>query len=377
MALKKNYKKETCKTKEIWLAKRGIGASDAAAIVGKSKWLTKYDIAKRLLTNEPIKERTNSRMVEGTLKEPLIRATFALDTNYEIINPPKKSYWLYRSKEEPLLTLTPDGFIVKDGKLFGLEIKDCELHRAEQIEMWESNVLPEQYYYQLLHYMIVLNDIDGVCLVAHLKYYAKDEETGKWNFSYAVDRQYWVYRQDVLDHIKYLKDKELDFVNQIKTSTLDNFKEEEMKEDVMFELDTISDVSHGILRVRDYEKSLAMVNDILNSYPVYKISTDAELKEAKATRALFNKTIKAIDRKRIDTIEEFVGEFKTQCNDIKALLDARATEFGNEIDEYIANRDVINQVKTYKAIITFEDKNMIEKINEFCKKNNLNLTIKE
>ena len=88
--MNKNYKKEIYKTREEWLKSRGIGGSDAAAILGKSPWLSKEKVKKRLLEPNSYEEKKNSRMVEGTLKEPLIRQMFILNTGYKVTEPPKK-----------------------------------------------------------------------------------------------------------------------------------------------------------------------------------------------------------------------------------------------------------------------------------------------
>lgn len=211
--MKKNYKKETYKTREEWLKNRGIGGSDAATIVNASKWSTKNELYNRLVYSKEPNKKSNSRMVEGTLAEEHIRELWALDhSSFKVLRPPKRTFWIFRRKDYPLLTCTPDGLFYIGTDLFGLEIKDVELIKSDVKQMWESNTLPDQYYYQVLHYMVVIKDLKGVCLTAHLKYFTYDEETQKWVFDYAVDKNYWIYREDIIDHIKYLEGKEIDFI---------------------------------------------------------------------------------------------------------------------------------------------------------------------
>ena len=96
--MKKNYKKEIYKTREDWLSHRGIGGSDAAAICNKSKWRTACDVYKALTSSKQKKEIKNTRMVEGTKAEPLIRNLFELEhPEYKVIHPPKKGSWLFRA----------------------------------------------------------------------------------------------------------------------------------------------------------------------------------------------------------------------------------------------------------------------------------------
>lgn len=215
MTLKKNYKKEIYKSRKDWLKARGIGGSDAAAILGKSKWLTKKALLKRLLGDTEIEEKKNSRMIEGTMKEPLIRKLYMLNSKDNVVEPPKRNCWLFRRKDYPLITCTPDGLIRTENGPFGYEVKDVALYRKEQIDSWEEGILPEQYYIQILHYMVTMNDLIGVKMTAHLMYYKKNEETEKWEYDYSIFRRYIVMRDDVLDDIKYLEEKELDFIREV------------------------------------------------------------------------------------------------------------------------------------------------------------------
>lgn len=219
--MSKNYTKETYKTSEAWLANRGIGSSDAAAICNKSKWKTPRDVYNSITSKEQKKEVKNARMTEGTLAEPHIRALFEIEhPEYKVTHPPKKGSWLFRRKDYPLLTLTPDGLLeeIATGKKLGLEIKDIELRKREQKELWLNDTLPDDYYFQTLHYMVVKNDLEGVILVARLKFYSFD-----YNNEYTLDhietRYYWIMREDedVSKHISYLEKKEISFIeNNIK-----------------------------------------------------------------------------------------------------------------------------------------------------------------
>ena len=213
---KKNYKKEIYHSRQEWLENRGIGGSDAAAIIGKSKWLTKTQVEKRLLGKTEIVEKKNDRMIEGTLKEPLIRKMYMLNTKFNVVEPPKRNCWLFRRRDYPLITCTPDGFIKKEDGLYGLEIKDVALYRKPQIDSWEEGILPEQYYVQVLHYMVTMEDVVGVILYANLMYYKKDDDTEKWEYDYSVLRQYTIMREDVKGDIEYLEQKEIEFINELK-----------------------------------------------------------------------------------------------------------------------------------------------------------------
>lgn len=214
----KNVIKTTFKTKDEWLKAKNktIGGSEAAMVVNKSAWGTNSDLYTKIINNRPIKVQENEKMREGTKAEEHIRALFGLDRkDITIKNPPKKGYWLFQRKDKPYISCTPDGLAKTDkGKLWGIEIKNVDLIKREVRAIWENNQLPEQYYFQCLQYLLVFSEMEGVVLVAHQKYYKHNEETNKWDFDYAIDRQYKVYREDkeVKSHLAYLERKETEFI---------------------------------------------------------------------------------------------------------------------------------------------------------------------
>lgn len=215
----KNYKKISFKTKEDWLKakQQTIGGSEAAAILNKSKWLTLDDVYNKFVYGKEKSVQENERMIKGTRAEDHIRQLFGLDTDeFEVISPAKKRYVMYVRKDKPYISCTPDGFaIVKaNGRKYGLEIKDVELRKNAEINTWEGNTLPDQYYCQCLQYLVAMNDLDGVILVAHLKKYGFDNETKKWFYKESVTRPYFIYRKSAQAAIAYLEGKETTFYEE-------------------------------------------------------------------------------------------------------------------------------------------------------------------
>lgn len=183
-----------------WLKARAnsIGGSDLALILGKAKFGTLDDLYDRL-TGKPQKEETvTDRMVEGTLTESSIRTLFSFDfkKEYEVTNPPRNGNWLWKNPAYPFVHCSPDG-ILRDRKtkeFGGLEIKNVELAKTEDIELWNSNRLPDQYFWQCVQYLLAIPDLQFVVLYAHLKYFAKYGE--EWKFDHAEDRAYLIRREE-------------------------------------------------------------------------------------------------------------------------------------------------------------------------------------
>ena len=212
-----NYTVELYSTREEWLKNRGIGGSDAAAIVGNGKWKNSNDIYTRITSHQPEEEVENERMVDGRNAEEHIRELFKINhKDLEIVKYPKRKIVMFRRKDYPLMTLSPDSIFVNksSGKQIGVEFKDVELRKTEDKVLWGSNGLPNQYYFQILYYLVVNEDLEAVCLNAHLKHYSFNDKTQKMEFEYAELKDFWIYRDEVENHIKYLEKAVINFIEK-------------------------------------------------------------------------------------------------------------------------------------------------------------------
>lgn len=147
-----------------------------------------------------------------------------------------------------------------------------------------------------------------------------------------------------------------------------------------FELETIADRNNGILAVKDFESNLQLVTNALSVYQNIVINTEEEKKELKSKRAELNKIIKAIDRKRIDTLTQFCDDFEIQCNTIKEQFDIAQKTIGEKVKEFEDNQKVAveegKSITKYTATLKFYDERVIKKLQEFAIKNCCELTIK-
>jgi predicted phage-related endonuclease len=212
---KKNYKRFAFKTKDEWLTfkENTIGGSEASAVVGKSKWLTRDDLYNKFVLKKTKKVSTNQRIEDGIKSEPLIAQQFAIDDKRYKIKQQKNPYITYQRVDKPYLTVSPDRLAIftPTGHLVGVEIKDVELLRKEDKENWEIGLLPDQYFYQALHYFVVLNNVKEVVVLAHLNYMKFDEETNTMIHDKSVTKPYLLLRKDMEKEIEWLEKKETDF----------------------------------------------------------------------------------------------------------------------------------------------------------------------
>lgn len=198
-----------CSSREDWLRSRtnGIGGSDASAVVGRNPYKTNIDL---------FEEKTGRRRAEdisgkpyviyGHKAEPLIRQLFELD--YPEYSVGYSEFSIFRSKKYPFMQATLDGMLVEKetGRRGILEIKTTNILASQQREKWKDRV-PDNYYLQVLHYLIVTG-WDFAILRALLR--------SDWNDGMdrrGAIRNYYIDRSDpqVKADIDYLINEEIKF----------------------------------------------------------------------------------------------------------------------------------------------------------------------
>jgi Phage-related protein, predicted endonuclease len=207
-----NYTIETFKSKADWLKNRGLGGSSASAILGKNPHMSVLELYKAIVKphKHPI-EKTNENMAYGVKCEPIIRRLFAIDfkDKYKVIKP--KNYQMYRRKDKPYMTATLDSELVekKTNRIGIHEIKTHDIRNRKDEEEWKDH-LPDNYFIQVLHYFLVRNDAEFAEVTAKLNFYDFFDPEGK-KLKRTETRYYHIEREDVLDQLVYLENKETDF----------------------------------------------------------------------------------------------------------------------------------------------------------------------
>lgn len=195
----------TLKNREEWLQNRfkGIGGSEASAIVGMNPYMTNIDLW-NIKTGQVVPEDISEKpyVKYGTNAEEHLRALFALDyPQYQVEYVDNNSYF---NDKYPFALASLDGVLIEKetGRKGILEIKTTNILQSMQKEKWNQRI-PDNYFVQVLHYMLV-TEYDFVVLVAQLK----SEFNGE---IYKQTKHYKIERADVEEDIQYLADKELKF----------------------------------------------------------------------------------------------------------------------------------------------------------------------
>lgn len=201
-----------CNSHEDWLHARSgrIGGSDAAAVLGCNPWMTNVQLWEYKTDKAKQKDISDKEVVKyGNNAEPLLRQLFALDfPQYEVLYEENN---IFSNDKIPWAHASLDGWLVdkETGRKGILEIKTSTISQSLQKEKWKNRI-PDNYYIQILHYLMVTG-FDFVILKAQLKYdYDGDIMLNT--------RHYKIEREEVLEDIKYLIKAEKEFSEYIKNA---------------------------------------------------------------------------------------------------------------------------------------------------------------
>lgn len=145
-----------------WLAwrRKGIGGSDAAAILGISPWRTARDLYDDKLGIASAQDDSGNwvALEMGHLLEDLVARIFSQKTGYPIFQIKK----MFRSPRHPCMLADVDYFVtLPDGSTAILEIKTTNYNARSHWWDGDAPIVPPYYESQGRHYMAVM-DLDRV-----------------------------------------------------------------------------------------------------------------------------------------------------------------------------------------------------------------------
>lgn len=196
------------KDREAWLEhrKKYIGGSDASAIIGLNPWKSNVDLFLEK-TGQVIPEDISDKpyVKYGTQAEMHLRELFKLDfPEYQVFYE-ENNMWF--NDRFPWAHASLDGWLVdQEGRKGIWECKTTNILQSMQKEKW-SNRIPDNYYIQVLHYLIV-TEFEFAVLKAQLK-------TVFNGVPYLQTKHYFIERADVEEDIQYLANEEKKFWKQV------------------------------------------------------------------------------------------------------------------------------------------------------------------
>lgn len=136
------------KDHEKWLQvrKTGIGGSDAASIIGMNPWKGPYELWLEKTGQKEPEDISDRECVHfGTMLENVVAREFTARTGKTV-----HKYGTVRDKEFPFMLANVDRMV--DHEDAGLECKTCSAFKAHE---WDDDKVPDNYYVQCQHYMMV------------------------------------------------------------------------------------------------------------------------------------------------------------------------------------------------------------------------------
>jgi putative phage-type endonuclease len=206
-----------CLTEEDWLKERlkGLGGSDAGAVLGVSPYKTKDQLKmeKRGLKTD---SKTSTAIKRGKLLEEPLKYLFLKDFPKYQDRRKMKKHDLLISSDHDFLRGTPDMELIYKERInsressYGfLEVKTTTLYEKSLEGNWEERI-PESYYVQMLHYFILNPEYQfGICY-ALLTY--PNETDGMHHSSL---RAYRITREEKKEDIETLYTKLLAFWREL------------------------------------------------------------------------------------------------------------------------------------------------------------------
>lgn len=199
-----------CKSREEWLSKRkevGLGASEAAAVVGASPFMTANELWRLKTGKEEPKDLSDNEFVQkGIRLEPALRNLYkALHPTHKVTHHP---YDMLYMDDKPNFFATLDGEIkIGDGRGI-LEIKTATPSTSQGWDKWKDKI-PANYYMQILH-QLHCTGYDFAVVFACL--FNREEDF--------IVREYQFIRSEIEEDIAWLLDKEEEFWKYVQSNSL-------------------------------------------------------------------------------------------------------------------------------------------------------------
>lgn len=185
-------------TTDEWVkARKVIGGSDAAALVGLNPYKTNIDLWREKTGRQKAPDISNEPFVQfGHDAEPHLRDLFALDfPQYEVRYVENN---MFLNDKYPFAHASLDGWLRErdTGRKGILEIKTTNILQSMQKEKWNDRI-PDNYYCQVLWYLLV-TEFDFAILKARLR--------SEWKGETRITvKHYMIERSEVQEDINELE----------------------------------------------------------------------------------------------------------------------------------------------------------------------------
>ena len=142
-----------------------------------------------------------------------------------------------------------------------------------------------------------------------------------------------------------------------------------------YELAIVSD-KEGTLVLNNFELLQSEVTKYIADRPLLIISDKSDYKLVKEFRTETNKLLKTIKDGRLQTTRDLLSVFEEQCKTLEKQLDDHSKALGETLRVFDENNGKVKP-KKFSVTLSFYDKKVLEKLQQFADENNCEITIKE
>lgn len=186
MAIKIKNTTKISKKEWLELRQKGIGGSDAGAIVGLNPWKSALHVYLDKTSADVQVIPDNERMRIGRDLEEYVAKRFQDITGKKV----RRNNYILQSSEYPFMQANVDREIVGENAVL-----ECKTTNSYAKKDWESGKIPPYYELQVLHYMAVAGYEKGYIAVLignealEIREIERDEETIK--FLIDIEKNFW------------------------------------------------------------------------------------------------------------------------------------------------------------------------------------------
>lgn len=197
-----------------------IGASEASAVMGLSKFQTNVDLWELKTGLKEPKDLSKNELVNyGINAEEYLAKLFELDfPQYTVVN---SKEIVLSSEEYPFIIASPDGLLVDNRtqeKGF-VEFKTTTDKGGNAKDEWAVDHIPNGHYCQMLHTFLADKDLSFGIIKCQIKYVTENGEN-----CYCETKHRKIYRKDIKDDLQILLEEEIKFIEYVKRKERPPFK---------------------------------------------------------------------------------------------------------------------------------------------------------
>lgn len=177
----------------LWNRKKGIGGSDASAILGFNPWKSAFELYIDK-TSDQVEEIDNEAIHWGNVLEDVVAEEFTRRTSKKV----RRRNQTFKHKEHDFMIANIDRDVVGERALL-----ECKTTNAFNADAWEGDNIPPAYICQIQHYMAVL-DYDKAyiaVLIGGQKFVWKEVERDDEFIELMIERERHFWEEHVLKEV--------------------------------------------------------------------------------------------------------------------------------------------------------------------------------